>query len=241
MLKKYKANKSMYKKLTQKHLNKTEKKEVNKIVKRTINRNTEFKWFGGGVADFFCGNGAGYGQFNMTLVPQPGGAPIDSTRIGDRITLKSIHLNVRLKGPTVAAVPYGQSIRIMIFQFLAPSTTAAPITPSVNNLLLADTITGVRSACSFRDVDHQKNYIMLYDKTYHIENQCTAVGTASNWLKLIKIRLPMKYVKKTIQYSAGGTESANSIWFGAIGSEPLVGAGNDTRVACEFRLRFVDS
>lgn len=215
-----------------------DKKAVVGVVKRQLAKQAELKWFGGGWVDTAVGSGAGYQQQNMTLIGQ---GLADNQRIGDQIKLKSIHLNVRLKGPTTAVSPLGQSVRVMVFQFKAPSTTAAPIAPSVNQLLIADVATGGRSALSFRYVDYQRSYIMLFDRTYHIDDQATNVGTAGNWLKLIKLRIPLKYCKRTIEFSAGGMESSNSIWVAAIGSEPLIGAGNDARIAVEYRLRYTDA
>jgi len=99
----------------------------------------------------------------------------------------------------------------MIFQLKAPSTTAVPITPSVNNLLLADVVTAVRSAMSFRDIDHMSQYVMLYDKVFSTNAQCTAVGNTNNWVQSHVINVPLKYARKKLQFSAGGTESNGAI------------------------------
>lgn len=218
------------------------KRQVASIAKQVVLRNEEMKWYEFGLADtaVYSGAAPGYSQQNLTLIPQTAGASTDSTRIGDKVKLKSITVKLRLKGTVSAVTPFGQCIRIMIFQFIAPSTTAAPLTPTLNNILLADVPTGVRSAMSHRDVDHMKTYVMLYDKTFFVPNQCTAVGTAGNWVKMIKIQVPLKYAQKTINFSAGGTESNNSIWLGAIGSEPTFGAGNAT-YGHSHRVRFTDS
>jgi len=227
-----KQNKKAYKDL------KMIKTTINKQVNLAVGRTEEYKWFGSGIIDTAVYSGLGYGQLNMLLIPQ---GATDSTRMGDRLKLKSLHLNIRLKGPQSLVAPHGQAIRVIVFQYKAPSTTAVPLTPNINQIILQDVVTGVRSALSFRDIDHKQAYTMLYDKTFTTNSQLTAVGNAESWLKVIKTKIPLKYAKKDIQYSAGGKESSNPIWVGFIGSEPTFGAGANATIGLEWRVRFTDS
>jgi len=172
-------------------------KYVDKKLKAAERREEELKWFGYGLADTGVYNGAGYIQQNMCLIPQ---GNTDSTRAGDECILKSIQVRLRIKGPQTAVTPYGGLVRCMIFQLKAPSTTAVPITPSVNNLLLADVVTAVRSAMSFRDIDHMSQYVMLYDKVFSTNAQCTAVGNTNNWVQSHVINVPLKYARKSYNF-----------------------------------------
>jgi len=44
-------------------------------------------------------------------------------------------------------------------------------------------------------------------------------GNTNNWVQSHVINVPLKYARKKLQFSAGGTESNGAIWIAFIGSE----------------------
>jgi len=215
------------------YLPKNVKKEVKYEIKKALKSEQEMKWFGSGFAPTAVYSGAGYQQQNMTLISR---GSADNERNGDEINIKSININVGMIGPVTSGNSF-QHIRCMVFQMKNIDTT--PVAPQVNEILLADIATGVRSTYSFRAPDFMSKYTMLYDKVFTVDETDTTSFLSPAHTKFLRIKVPLKYAKKHIRFRGTNTDSDCSLWIAFIGSEPT--SATNATVECEYRVLYTDS
>lgn len=193
---------------------------VKKEVKHYEKKNTEFKQFSLSVPSFsLYGGSAGASIVHLTAVPQ---GNTDGTRVGDELTLNSIHIRGIIFNGVGATANLYNDVRVIIFQY--NNLDNAPLATEV---LLTNSIFGstVVSAYSSRQIDYLAICHSLYDKTYHVEG---GVSNAANYAntgintKHFEIKVPMKWAKKKIQFQTGTTGCNNGIWMLVIGSSASV-------------------
>lgn len=185
---------------------------VKNIVKNEIKKEVEYKQYAAattGVVPAYTGI-AGANFFNLTAIPQ---GPSDSTRNGDEVTLKHIHLRLFFINNTgLNSNPY-VIWRVIVFQYKASDLVTAP---TITNILLSSAANGGNSgALSSRNIDYLSIYNVLYDRMFQTVAglpSSTNNGSVANYTSLVKISVPMKYVKRKIQYIAGSTNAVNNIY-----------------------------
>lgn len=193
-----------------------QKREVAKISKQVEYKAAEHKQYANGQAYVsIYGASAGSNTTHLTTVSQGNS---DSTRLGDELTLKAIHLRLNIfNGQNATCNPFNNT-RVIIFQYKSPDNT-----PDVTKLLLNGGGTGTRNAFSSFDIDYKGTYVVLFDETYTTHSTNVANGTIpSDFSIFAKISVPLKYCKKRIVYQNGTTISNNGVWLTVIGDQPSI-------------------
>lgn len=203
-------NKAAYLALKQhKALGKYQKKEVKQIVNKVLDGEEEHKQFSASDVLQSVWTGAGTKIVSLTSITQ---GDADNQRQGDEIHINSCHLRVGLFNNTGSGANPFVNFRVMIFQYknsdMAPSVNQMFLTSNANNGNVAGTY-------SSRQIDYMPTYNVLYDKIVHTEQgtaNASNFAPSGNTFKLLKIRVPMKYVKRKIQYQAAGANHTNGLW-----------------------------
>lgn len=209
---------------------------VKHIVTKEIAKSSEMKQYTASVTPVsIYGASAGGTMSHLSDMKQ---GVLDSERTGDEVNIKGLDLNV------LCYMNIGNEyndIRILVFQY-----TSTDFSPSFSELFIASNIVGAGAqvnAFSHFNIDYKDVYNILYDKTVHLERGIVnAANYAENgkYWRTVRIKVPLKYAKKIIQYSAASTDALNGIWFAAIGSSAQI-AGQDPKVSINYALRFTDS
>jgi len=146
---------------------------------------------------------------HISGITQTAGASTDTTRIGDKVKIRKINIRMNLQPGSATQDENDHSLfyRIMVVQDrsynqtvsgVAPVASGAVITPS--QLLMNDPVFPVNQGgiTSQRNVDHLQTLVVLYDKVF-----------TTQWLAkcnyFLNINPKLKYCKKEIQYSNGGS------------------------------------
>lgn len=209
---------------------------VKRIVQKAISKNSEMKQAQSSVAPV-----AVYGQLAgvyQTLLTDMKQGLTDSDRIGDEINLKGISITCLLRNNSSNEY---NDIRIIVAQY-----KSTDFSPSVTEMLITNqaVLVGVQefNAYSQYNIDYKGSYVVLYDKTIHLEqglvNALNYGETGTTW-KSHKFHVPLKYANKTIQYSAATQDALNGIWIFVIGSSASV--ANNPRFSMTYSVRFTDS
>lgn len=170
---------------------KREKLATQKYVKKALHTLVETKYFdttSTGTSIDYSGT-----LVNLTLIPQ---GSTDVTRVADKATLRAVRLNF--------AFGVGDAFnefRIIIFQWYPNTTLLSPIVADI----LA--YTGSNLACQSPYVhDYQNQHAVLLDRRFQLVNGTEAA------VMVRKYKLPMKYCRKTINFTAGTTGGSNHLY-----------------------------
>lgn len=178
----------------------------------------------------------------MTDVAQSAGASTDTTRIGDQITVTSLHIRWWLRSvPDLSVTPLGAFFRIIAYQYKPNNGLLAPVL----SRLLVTGVSGGLDATSHQNVDYHNDYHILYDRTYTFAQLAQAAGAVGTFpdtgVRFGSFWIPMKKVFKKLQYDSGLLSHNNAIYLAAF-SSTNAGAGiTDPVFAVQTRLRFKDS
>lgn len=221
------------------------RKTVAAVVKREIDKNVEFKHLTINNPTLPTADSLGEDvtlpyQTCMTLVPQVGGLVLasDSTRIGDKIKVRSITIRISFLAfgddATPANNPNGVNWRVMVVQDRSYSATGVAPVVNFTQLLVPDTAAG-SFINSNRNADHQHTLIVLYDRTFS-----QAIG--SDLLMTKQIRVPMKWCKKEIQYSNGSTfNQTNQIHLLVMALSAPNPSTSPPSISYQYKMNFTDS
>lgn len=174
----------------------------------------------------------------LTDVPMPaaGAQPTDTTRIGDKITITSCHIRwVVNTDADVGNVPDGYTFRIVVYQYKPNNGLLAPN----QTRLFASDFTTTPNCLSHQQVDHYRDYHIVYDKVVTLSPNVSAAGTnASNSVRFGSFWVPMKKIQKQLQYDAASL-SHNSALYLAVFCNSTGTA--DPYFNYQSRLRFLDA
>lgn len=175
-------------------------KSVKKYVNKKIHQDDETKFFdrttvaGVGLYDTFSSSG------NQYELSNPAQGTTDSTRVGDKLRLRGLRLRFTLvPGDTT------QTCRIIVYQYKGNSSLH---TPAISEVLQSAYI-GVDSPLAPFTHDYRNQFIILMDKTITLDS-------VSHPVKSYKKKVPLKYAKKQIAFTAGSTDGSNKVYMIAI-------------------------
>lgn len=199
-------------------------KMTRKQIAKALNKRSETKYVqpSTGIQSVYANAVANTGTYWLDLCAGISQGALDyGNRIGDKLTLTSMRLNYTIFYPAGASSYPSSAVRIMIIQYLRSDNS-----PSSAELLRQSNVVsagGMYSAYSFRNRDYMSFYHVLYDKR-HVVNTNTLAATAvpSSYRIDRSVRISLKKARKVIQYTGGGTQSVNPIFFFAIGDQPTV-------------------
>lgn len=222
---------------------KGEKKKTTQIVKRAIMKMSEQKWYGIGktYTDIYATDSMSTSEgFLYQNVFTPTQAVGDSSRVGDKARITSMHIMGTFRQTVGDGTATHNIVRLLVFQKHTPSSTA----PGGTEIFNTNTISGgIVSTYSHRNVDFQSLYTILLDKKFVLSNNNAAATSASNPMNIAKYFeywVPLKYCKKDIKFSnAGQTDMDHPIYVAAIGDLADDPSGNP-QVAWQVRFRFTD-
>lgn len=166
--------------------------------------------------------GAGYANFSTStfaashLTPVPQGVR-DTERIGDKVYARALHLRLGIQCniPGVAA-PSNLFVnaRVIVFQYKKTDST-----PVAAEMFLLGGGMGTYNSYSARNIDYMDKYVILYDKMVQVRGfigtpaaALSGVAVPDQYMKYIKIKVPLKYAEKNIKYQAATTSSNNGLW-----------------------------
>lgn len=214
---------------------------VKNEIKSILNKDREIKWFALGLV--YGPTYAGYDTWtHLTAVPQSAGASTDSSRIGDQIEIKSIHIKMSMfnnVGNIGSAANFNNFIRVICVQY-----NESDGSPTTAEMLLNGGGTALKGSYSHFNVDYRHDYHVLYDKTIMlVGNVPIAAATnpvvPANYSHFLQFNIPLKRAKKQVRFLGGGTNSNDGIWMIVLG-----GAGtttNNPQYQFDSMLRFTDS
>lgn len=163
-------------------------------VKKMINKDIETKYHDLSLAAQPYSISLGATQIIELSIPAQG--TTDLTRIGDKITIRGLDIRMHLTSSDTYNI-----IRCIIFQWYPnTSITSAP----VGSQILNDVTTYPYISPYVHDYTNQ--YGVLYDKMF------TLSSLADTITRVVKIKPRLKYCKKTINFSAAGTNGSNKLY-----------------------------
>lgn len=212
----------MYKKGVKKkvgYLTAKQKKETVSLIRRQIQANSEHKQYVQSVANQAVYAGA-VGSY-MTHLTSIGQGPGDSERVGDEINLHAVQMKMLFYNRAgVTSNPY-TVWRISVFQYKSQDNA-----PAVGEAFLSNAASGgTYGAMSGRNIDYLGVYNFLYDKTFVTvagEGNAANYGNVSNYVIYKEFYVNLKYVKKKIQFEAGGSGTVNGIYMFVTTGQPSV-------------------
>lgn len=182
-------------------------------VKRIVNVGRELKFHQTGTS-----SGSTSSTFGIAPLSDISQGTTDTTRIGDRITLKSMQLRITFVGSeTTAVLPadnYNQ-FRFIVFQW----KDRVSGNPAVADLLLNGP-SGAVDIWSMLNHDNRQNYNILLDKTITcVNNSSTAAvvpvtGYQANHVQHRVWNFNFKKINKQLQYvAASATDGTNRLFY----------------------------
>lgn len=201
-----------------KRIKKSKKLATKLYVKKLLRKEEETKYFDKS-SSFTCG-AAGV-MTDLCQIPQSAGASSDITRIGDKVTIRS--LEVGLQG---VFADNQQIIRFIIIQWFPNDAFAVPAAASII------TSTGsILSPLAPLYHDYQNQYTVVYDKLLVLNNVSMP---SKSWRKKINL----KYAKKIINFATGTTNGSNKFYLLTISDSTAV---TDPTIGIYTRLNFDDA
>lgn len=151
----------------------------------------------------------------------------DSTRSGDRITIKSL----QIRGTLASADAYN-IMRVIIFQYLGDDGVAVPTSGQVLEGTYFNTVNHVNAPYAKDYVGYK--VIVLWDSTYVVDQDDVAkqfqlMLTAGNF---------KKKAKPFIQYQAGTSNGVGNLYMMVVSDS---GAVTHPSISFVSRLRFIDN
>lgn len=219
-------------------ISKNLKKAVTKIVKNQIEDNQEWKQFSTNDAGLQpCYSNAGRRLYDMT---SPASGLLDSNRVGDEITLKSLKVMIEAVNGTGANSYQNVNWRVIVFQYKSQDnapTQQELFVPTANNF--PSPAVGTFSAFN---IDYKNVYNVLYDKIFRTTGTNGLAATAAQSThssNLLRFSVPLKYAKKKIQFEAGTQNTINGIWIMVITDKDSVAVNPQCKI--ESICRYTDS
>lgn len=174
-----------------------------------------------------------HGEFDsLTTVSNAGLLPIcftditqgdtDLTRDGDAVNIKGVVIRGTLQASTV---DLRNLIRCIVFQWY-PIDTAS--TPSILNIIHQ---TGAYGIIAPYNHDLRNQYKILADRTFLVDQE-------TNRYRRFQIKVPMKYMKKKIQYVGGDLYGSNHLFMLFISDSA---SGTNPTISYYTRVWFTDS
>lgn len=167
-------------------------KNVKRFVNKKIKKEIETKfldYYNTGTFDWL-----GSAYFALTSIPQ---GTTDSTRIGDKISLRGLYLRYNLSCADATNI-----CRVIVFQYFGNTTLHSP---AVNEFLQSAYIGTGYAPFSPYTFDYRNQFGILYDRTHHLNlTDHNTVGVQK------KIRI--KYAKHDITFTAATTAGSNQIF-----------------------------
>lgn len=165
--------------------------------------------------------------FDTPFIPTQGSS--DTTRVGDKCTFLNYDATFWIKQGTASAGP--SSCRIIIFKFTESSVGNAP----ANSQIMQDASANFISLSTAPHHDFNKNYKIVYDKRFVLDWTATGAVMPIGSTKIIRIKLKLN---NTVQWSAGGTNGTNKLYF-------MICSNQATGTACPkadimSKLTFID-
>lgn len=235
MKSRYRKRKRAYKRL--KNLSGMTKMEIAKAVKKV--GEPKYVQPSTGIQSVYANAVANTGTYWLDLTASISqGAADYGNRIGDKISMSQIKLNYTIFYPAGAASLPSACVRVMVIQYLRSDNA-----PSSAELFRQSNVVsggGMYSAYSFRNRDYMKFYHVLYDRRHIVDtNNAAATAVPSTYRVDRAVTVPLKKLQKVIQYTGGGTQSTNPVFFFAIGDQPTTG-GQNCNVAANAQLLYRD-
>lgn len=166
------------------------------FVKKQIRKDVETKWFEFATTSQTV-NWSGVSTNCMNITQGPG----DTERVGDKITIRGIRLNM-----IIALGGINANVRVMVVQFRQNTgITGVTVNPLVSQVLESTTLGTSNAPLANRRWDFTQQFNILWDKTF-------TLTTVNRPVMHLKTRVPIKYAKRLVSYSAGGTDGANKIF-----------------------------
>lgn len=190
-------------------LNRIEKKQVKKLAVAAVKPMIELKHH-----DTSLVINVSNATFQTDLV-NPTQAITDTGRIGDRITLKSISLSMRI-GYTVPAV-----VRIMLVQW---HDNSADLTINATDLFqfpLSGSVFDANTINNIYNIDQTPKFTVLYDRKHSFNPNVAATSYVKTKNLFIKKRF-----RKNIQFNETVTSGVNKIYLLAFSDSATAGTLN---------------
>lgn len=208
--------------------------EQKKSIKRMINKEIapELKYFNSVVlqsTNSFATSGSTSTIYDLCVVPQSSTPQQqDFTRIGDQIKLKS--LNVKLCLEALGSFTSG-AIRVVIFQWKSDNINF----PTLSQIYMASVTGGIDSLSNFQpDTIRSGDFVVLYDR---LVSMASATETD---MRTFDIKVPLKWAKKELTFTSGGTNGANHILM-IINADKTAVSPDGVRYSFNSRMNFTDA
>lgn len=144
-------------------------------------------------------------QYQLTNITQ---GSTDTSRDGDRLSLRSIELDFIVYYDLVVLNPpvQNESIRILVFQWFpsSPIIGGTNPSPSTNEMLTSVALTSTRAHIVPYSHDNRQLFRILYDKVITL----SVSGTQIVHVK----KMITKFAKRELQYLAGTTVGTNQVY-----------------------------
>lgn len=222
-------------------VNPSVKKEIKKDIKQALKKELEIKQYAAGLTATAVYSGTGAGGVNSQMCSVAQGL-LSTNRIGDRISVKSLHvrLNMYLGAANSGTSNVWANIRCMVIQYKANDNS-----PIIGDLLLTSVAnaTNVVGSMSARNKPYLDDYVVLYDRVYSLHNGLSTannVGADPRGQLYHQFNVPLKYAKKTIDYTnAAGTSCNNPLWIFFTSDQPT--AVTNPTVSFDYDLQYTDA
>lgn len=192
-----------------------------------IHRHQETKYHTNQAAGFTIGNVSAAGDFAWTkditdvALPAAGAQPTDTVRIGDEIEVSRIAVKFQIEQRPFVISPQiqGQTIRVIMFQWRPNSVFAAtnrPTPAEIAQLLQpGPSVLGVveTNSLSMLEHDRRSQFNILYDKIF----KQVDVNNADSCIVTRSFNLPIKRMRKKIQFQGGNTNGMYHVWLLVVG------------------------
>lgn len=210
----YLRTKRRFRKKSYKGYSKKSSLVTKNYLKNYLNKNVEFKYYDHDESTTVDSSGAVY---SLTDIPQ---GDTDITRDGDKLILK----NVQLRG-TISLADASNAVRIIVFQWHPLDSASIPAVSAIIQYI------GTYGIVSPYHHDGRTQFTVLSDKTYLVNN-------VSMPYMVFRQRVPLKYAKKQVAYTAGGSFGYNKIMYLAITDS---GTTAHPLVSTQSRVYFTDA
>lgn len=177
---------------------KTITKIAHKAAKNEITKRIETHYIDTAQATITCSS-AGVISSQLSTITQ---GTTDSSRIGDRVTIKSI----KVKGNLIAA-DATQVVRVILFQWLQDTASCTPIPSDI----LQNQNQPYSPLSSYTKDSAGYEWVPLWDRTFCMN---AGTGTSVNFsVKLSGKKLSKGKAVNTIQFNAAGTTGTGHYYF----------------------------
>lgn len=168
---------------------------VRKLVRKEIETKFFDKYTANGIGLPDPADASGSAFYILSAIPQGAG---DSARDGDKCRVRALMLRGEVFGADSTNV-----LRLIVFQYKSNTSLHAV---AVNELLQSLYVGTAYAPHAPYTHDYQNQFIVLYDRQIYTD-------TLSHPSVPFTIKVKLKYAKKQIAFTAGGTNGSNHIYF----------------------------